>query len=473
MKIFATSVLCLFLLNAASGQISVYSSSRTSNGKTTFKHSSPLSNFTVETRGNIELTDTDLDIKSMSADGYLEVTKTVFGSRRSIVITPQGNGLKREYYEGRSLVAFEPDGRKWLSEVLPELVRSTTIGAESRVNRFYRQGGANSVVNEIKRLESDHVKAHYANLLMNLNVPVSDYGMVASGVASTIDSDHYLTEFLKGSMEKFLQNKTSTEALFSATQKMDSDHYKTEVIREALISAPASLESVKIILLATSRMDSDHYKTEVLKTLLKQNNLTESIIAEMIATTKSIESDHYRSVVLNKALDKKGLSTASYQKAVESVSEISSDHYKSEVLTNLLQENLTPEVLSSLIQVISSIESDHYITQVANQIVKRQNLSDESFQKLMGAVSGNGSDHYMSVFLQTALERTTLTKQNLLSIIQATAGIDSDHYITEVLTDAAQKIKVMNDTSLKDAYRAAAKRVNSETYYGRIIRAIE
>jgi hypothetical protein len=31
----------------------------------------------------------------------------------------------------------------------------------------------------------------------------------------------------------------------------------------------------------------------------------------------------------------------------------------------------------------------------------------------------------------------------------------------------------MNDTSLKDAYRAAAKRVNSETYYGRIIRAIE
>jgi len=105
--------------------------------------------------------------------------------------------------------------------------------------------------------------------------------------------------------------------------------------------------------------------------------------------------------------------------------------------------------------------------------VKRQILSDESFQKLMEAVCGNGSDHYMSVFLQTALERPNLTKQNILSVLQATSKIGSDHYITEVLTDAAYKIKLMNDASLKEAYRTAAKRVESETYYGRIIRAIE
>ncbi len=473
MKTFAASLLFVLIATYSIGQTTVYSSSRTENRKTTFRHSSPMSNFTVETRGSIELSDNDADIKSMSADGYLEVTKTVFGSRRSIVITPQGSGLKREYYEGRSLVAFEPEGRKWLSEVLPELVRSTTIGAESRVNRFYKQGGATAVVNEIRSLESDHVKAHYANLLMKLNVPVGDYGMIASGVASAIDSDHYMTEFLKGSMDKFLQNKMATEALFAATQKMDSDHYKTEVIREALFSAPASLENIKIILLATGRMDSDHYKTEVLKSLLKQNNLTDAIIAEMITATRSIDSDHYRTIVLNKALDKKGLSTTSYQKVVESVREIESDHYKTEVLTNLLQDDLSPETLNSLMGTVSSIESDHYLTQVANQIVKRQNLSDDSFQKLMEAISSNGSDHYLSVFLQTALERPTLSKQNLLSILQATGRIDSDHYISEVLTDAAPKIKGMNDASLKEAYRSVAKRVESETYYGRIIRAID
>jgi hypothetical protein len=92
---------------------------------------------------------------------------------------------------------------------------------------------------------------------------------------------------------------------------------------------------------------------------------------------------------------------------------------------------------------------------------------------LMEVVSGNGSDHYMSVFLQTALERPTLSKQNILSVLQATAKIGSDHYITEVLTDVAPKIKAMNDASLREAYRSAARRIDSETYYGRAARAIE
>ncbi len=472
MKTFA-SIILLAISFTVCGQVHLFSSSRTSDHKTTFRHSNGVSSFNVEMRGKIEVTDNDKDIKSMSADGYLEITKTVFGSRRSIVITPEGNGLKREYYEGRSKVAFEPEGRKWLSEIMLELVRTTTIGAESRVNRFYKQGGATAVVNEIRNLESDHVKAHYASLLMKQNVPVADYGMIANGISGTIDSDHYMAEFLKDNVEKFMHNKEATEALFAATRRMDSDHYKTEVIKEALSNGPASLESIRIIMQATGSLDSDHYKTEVLTSLLRQSNLTDGVFGEMINTTKTIGSDHYRSVVLNKALAMRGLSAASYQKAIESIKDIESDHYKAEVLTHLLQKNLSAEALNNLILTISTIESDHYITNVANEIVKRQILSDESFQKLMEAVSGNGSDHYMSVFLQTALERPNLSKQNILSVLQATSKINSDHYITEVLTDAAYKIKALNDASLKEAYRTAAKRVESETYYGRIIRAIE
>jgi hypothetical protein len=232
MKTFVSIILLLLSANSW-GQDRVYSSSRT-DSKTTFRHSNGVSSFNVEMRGKIEITDNDKDIKSMSPDGYLEITKTVFGSRRSIVITPEGNGLKREYYEGRSKVAFEPEGRKWLSEIMLELVRTTTIGAESRVNRFYKQGGATSVVNEIKNLESDHVKAHYASLLMKQNVPVAEYGMIANGISGSIDSDHYKAEFLKDNVEKFMQSKEATEALFAATRRMDSDHYKTEVIKEAL-----------------------------------------------------------------------------------------------------------------------------------------------------------------------------------------------------------------------------------------------
>ena len=85
------------------------------------------------------------------------------------------NGLKREYYEGRTKIPFEPAGRQWMAEILPELVRTTTIGAEGRVDRFFKKGGATAVVAEIESMESNYVKSHYANLLMKQPVNTKDY----------------------------------------------------------------------------------------------------------------------------------------------------------------------------------------------------------------------------------------------------------------------------------------------------------
>src|SRR5882672_12037553 len=82
-------------------------SAKNGSEKTVWNHSNGFSNFNVEIRGKIELTDDDRDIKSISADGYLEINKTVFGSKRTLIITPQGSLLKREYYEGRTSMPYE------------------------------------------------------------------------------------------------------------------------------------------------------------------------------------------------------------------------------------------------------------------------------------------------------------------------------------------------------------------------------
>ena len=43
--------------------------------------------------------------------------------------------------------------------------------------------------------------------------------------------------------------------------------------------------------------------------------------------------------------------------------------------------------------------------------------------------------------------------------------------MTQVLTSAASKVK--GDAALTEAYRAAAKKINSEMYYGQALRAID
>lgn len=469
--ILALLISLVMIASSAFAQTESISSSNKST-KITFNRSNGISSFNVEMRGKIDVTDDDKDIKSISPDGYLEISKVTFGARRSIVITPEGGGIKREYYEGREKIAFAPEGKIWLGEILPELVRSSTIAAESRVNRYYRQGGVNGVLEEIGRLDGSYIKSHYANLLMKLNVPVKDYANVIAKISEGMDSDHYLTEFLEKNMNKFLQSKEASDALFQACGKMESDHYITQVIKAALQNQTPSAEAMKSLLLTAGNMDSDHYITEVLSALMKQQNLTDATIGEMINTSKKIESDHYKTVVLKKALSKPGLSANSFQRVLESIQNIESDHYKTEVLTDLLNNKLTNEMDLTILQLSSTIESDHYMSVVLGAVLKRQDLTDDAFKKLVEVAAGSDSDHYSSTVLQQALQIPNLSEAKVINVIQAAGGIDSDHYVTQVLMDAAPKVKT-GSAAIKEAYRAAAKRIDSETYYGRAMRAID
>lgn len=475
-RLFAVAIGLLLVIQPILAQD--LSSSKSTNvivndGTTRWKSSSGLNSFNVEYRGKIDIEDDDKDIRAMSDGAYLEISKTVFGSKRTIVIESIGGGkFKKQYYEGRTMVNWEPAGREWLAEILPEVVRSTSLCAESRVKRFFKQGGTSGVLAEIDRIESDYVKSLYADLLMKQPVQVKDYASIINKLAEELDSDHYLTEFLKGNTSKFMQDKEATSALFSATRKMDSDHYKTVVIKDALKGQIASLENVKIIMQATGMMESDHYITEVLTSLLKQDNLNDAIISEMINTTKSIESDHYRTVVLTEALDKEGLSNASFQRVIESVKGIESDHYVNEVIKHLMNNKLSDDLLSLLLSITNSIESDHYRTEVLRSLLKRQDLTDVQFTRLIESCNTMDSDHYKTVVLQEALSKVAMNESKLISVINATNQISSDHYITEVLTDAAPGVKG-GSSQVKEAYRAAAKRIDSETYYGRALRAIE
>ncbi len=475
-RVFVSIFGLLLLVQPALSQnfsVSANTNIESDKGTTKWKTSSGFNSFNVEYRGKIEIEDDDKDIKSMSDGAYLEISKAVFGSKRTIVIESIGGGkFKKQYYESRTMVNWEPYGREWLAEILPEVVRTTTLCAESRVNRFFKQGGTAAVLSEIDRIESDYTKSHYADLLMKQPIQVKDYAPIVNKLAEELDSDHYLTEFLKGNTEKFMQDKAATTALFGATKKMDSDHYKTVVIKEALEGQMASIENVKIILQAAGMMESDHYITEVLTSLLKQDNLNDAIISEMINTTKTIESDHYRTEVLTEALDKAGLSNTSYQRVIESVKGIESDHYVNEVIKHLMNNKLSDELLTLLLSIMPSIESDHYRTEVLVSLLKRQDLTDIQFNKLIESCGMMDSDHYKTVVLQEALSSSKINDSKLTSIINATNQIGSDHYITEVLTDAAPAVK-SGSSQLKDAYRSAAKRIDSETYYGRAIRAIE
>ncbi|HEY5916345.1 MAG TPA: hypothetical protein VIU13_03055 [Chryseolinea sp.] len=463
-----------FSQEESASQSSESTVSRSSNGTHRWKNSTGVTSFNIESRGKIEVTDDDRDIKSLSNDGYLEITKTVFGSKRAIVIESLGGGkIKKEYYEGRTKMEWDPNGKNWLAEILPEIVRSTTLGAEGRVNRIYAKDGVPGVVAELSRLEGDYTAAHYAKLLLEKNIPASELPRAIRGIADAINSDYYLSTVLQGNVTRMLSTPEAANAFLDATDKIGSAYYKSQVLKEAAKKLAGSPAQVKTILQSAAEIDSDYYLSVVLITLLEQSALKEESVKELIPVSKNIPSDYYRSQVLNKALEKSSLSNEGLKNIVNALEDLNSDYYKSTVFNTMAERmTLEPEVQIQMInQIKESMNSDYYATGVLKNILEHQRFSDESFRLLVNVGGNFNSANYASDVLKAASEKD-LNKNQLIDILNASANIDSDHYLSEVLISLSDQVKT-SDSSVKEAYRAAAKKIDNDTYYGRAVKAID
>lgn len=473
-------MLVMLLVNKSVAQDETVSTSKskisihTDNETMRWRTSTGVTDFNIEIRGKIDITDDDKDIKSISDDGYLEITKTVFGSKRAIIIESLGGGkVKKEYYEGRTKMEWNPNGQQWLGEILPEIVRSTTLAAESRVNRLYKQGGTSAILAEIDKIQSDYVKSHYGKILLSKDIPSGEMATVITRLSNTIHSDYYLSNLLQSNIGKMLATQEAADAFFKGSQRIGSDYYKSVVLKDALKKYAASPNQVKVILNSASTINSAYYLSVVLTTLLEQPQVREESITEMINISKHIDSDYYRTQVLGKALQKEGLPKTAMKEVVSALADVNSDYYKTSVCNTMAEKTtLEPEVQTQVINLLTnSVHSDYYATVTLKNMLEHQKLSDDSFNQLVAAVAHIDSDNYASDLLTEAAQKD-LNKNQLTSLLKAAENIDSDHYLSQVLINVAPRVKE-SDQATKDLYRQVAKKIQSDTYYGRAVKAID
>jgi hypothetical protein len=447
---------------------------RSEKGVSRWRNSTGISNFNIEVRGKIEVTDDDKDIKSISNDGYLEITKTVFGSKRTIVIESQGSGrISRQYYEGRNKMEWDPHGKNWLGEILPEIVRSTTLAAEGRVDRIYAKSGSSGVLDELDELKSDYTRAHYAKLLLAKNIPSSELPRVITTIAELIGSDYYLSNVLQNNIDKFFSSQAAADAFFLASRKIGSDYYKSVVLKSALKKFPASTAQVKVILKSASEIGSDYYQSVVLTTLLEENDVQDESLLDLVNTCENISSDYYQTQVLRKVIDRRNISKNTLNAVVEALGDVSSDYYKSTVFSGMAEhcKMESDTQLRALNVVGSTVNSDYYAASVLKNFVQHQDLGDASFTALVKVAGNLNSSTYASDVLRTAA-KGELSQSQLFGIIAAAEGIKSDYYLSEVLISLSPQVRSAGG-DVKEAYRKAAKNINSDTYYGKTVKAID
>jgi hypothetical protein len=397
--------------------------------------------FQIEYEGVITLSDDDKDIVAISNGGFVEIEQSSFGNRRRIVIESDRNGnLIKKYYEGRTEKDFNPEGKEWLADVLQEIVRSTTLAAEARVNRFYSKGGANAVLAEIGRIESDYVNAAYFKLLLEKKLSNDELVKTIEVAGKEIDSDYYLSSILEANQKAFLSNSQTITAYINAAKSIESDHYLTSVLKKVVNDKSITDSQMESLLEISKDVKSDHYLTQILTEVMDNRELNSQNISRIISLSRDIQSDHYKTQVLKKVINDKGLPNNAYDAFLGTLGDIKSDHYISEVIRVLLDKKLDASAssLNKLLDIVkNSIQSDHYASTIYTKM----------------------GDH-------------DLTEDQLIAVLNSLSHIQSDHYMTQALSSFADKVRQSSER-VKAAYRTAAKSIGSDTYYGRAIKAID
>ncbi|WP_442266393.1 hypothetical protein ACSIGC_01380 [Tenacibaculum sp. ZS6-P6] len=393
--------------------------------------------FHIEYEGDIEVSDDDKDIISISRDGFIEIKKTSFGKKRRLVIEAESGSLKKRYYVGWSEKNFDPEGKIWLAEILPEIVRYTGIAAKSRVERFYRRGGATAVFNEIEKLNGDYAESTYFKLLLDKGLDNSELIKLINLASTTIDSDYYLSDILQKNQNLFLQNEQSVSAYLNATKTIKSDYYKSQLIENAIDNTEITDEQLDKLLEISKNISSDYYLSEVLTKILENRDLNKSNMNKIMKLSNSISSDYYKSQILKKALKKKDLSKENYDTFIKSMGDVDSDYYASNVIKDLLKKDLNDKSLNELITLVEkNVDSDYYASDVYKKLAKRD-----------------------------------LTEKQLIKILESLHTINSSNYLSSVLIAFAPSVKQASQR-VKDAYLKRAKSIDSDLYFGRAIKAI-
>ena len=193
----------------------------------------------VNYRGDVEFSDDDKDIKSLTPGGWLRIKDGGWLGGHTMEFRADASGkIERRFWTGSREQPFEPEGRKWLEQVLPRFIRQTGMGARARVARIYKTKGAPGVLAEVSLIEGSWAKRIYlAELLRTPGLDARTVEQAFAQAGREIDSDFELASLLISAGDLLTADATR-RAYFDAARTIGSDFEMRRVFSSALKRGP-------------------------------------------------------------------------------------------------------------------------------------------------------------------------------------------------------------------------------------------
>ena len=469
-----------------------------------FKTRDGWTSLTVKIDGAIEFTDDDHDVKSLPPNGHFRLEEGGWFSGRVYDVKADAAGnLTKTYSVGRTSKPMDDEGRAWLARLLPQVIRDTGIGAETRVARLLRQGGPPAVIAEIGLIHGDGSRRIYLEQLFPQATLNTEQLKDSAKLIREISSDGDKAQVLITVDEKYFAGDLRPY-LFDAAEGIHSDGDKRRVLSDIVKKDAGNTESLVRAARAARHISSDGDKAEVLVEIADPYRASDELHMVYFEAVNSISSDGDHARVLSKLLQAHGDDSDTLARILRSAEKISSDGDKARLLREAVSSYRDDQATrKAFFDAANSISSDGDHQQVLVTLVNRQGIGTDTLGGIANSaqrISSDGdkarvlvdlaqvniepvrdaffaaadsihSDGDRSRVLTTLLDRPGTSSAMAIAAIQSATGISSAGDMARVLLDAANRYS--NDPAVNAALHKAVQSLHSDGEYRAVMSEIE
>jgi hypothetical protein len=437
-----------------------------------FKTDNVFNSLEIKYDGRIHVSDDDKSIRSISPNGYLNIGYRTFGNKRELLINSDRSGnLSYEFYEGRKEIPFEPEGRKWLADVLLDVVRSTGIDADGRTARLYSRQGIDGFIGEISQIHSNTVQGKYFEaLLSDHKLAEPELVKTADAISRKMSSSTDRGRLFREHADMFLTDNDVAVAYFNAVSRISSNAERGRVYRN--INQPLDFSDpflTSAYFTGIDKMSSSSESGSTLRHTIENQSLPKGAQIALLESVARMSSNSEAGRVLRSLgeIDLKDPEIIeSYFRAVD---HLSSNSEAGSVLRDMLKKNNVEgpamvAFLNSTRKMSSNSEVGSVLRSVRNINLEEVKIRESYFS----VINDISSDSESGRVLRHTLEAHQLNSPAMISFYETTRTISSNTEIGNVLRSSLAYLP--SGKPVQDAFFTAVNSLSSSTEHGRVLR---
>lgn len=469
----------------------------------TYKNNTGVTNTELEYRGKIVFTEDETDVKYISPGGFLRFSKRSFGNKRTIILEGESNGgIYREYREGSKKLPFEPDGKRWMASVLPEIIRTTGIGAEERAAKFYAKGGISALLNEISMLPTNYVKGKYYDASFKIpSLKGNDMALLIEDAGDEISSSYELSKLLTNNSEVYGKENKALGAAIIVTNNISSSYEQAKVYKnllsktdlsdqnkgmiiknvrnisssyeqsgvlQACVKKPMSVGNIDLVITEVEHISSSYEQSRVMQALVKNQSFNNVDLTKFLSMVSKISSSYEQGRVLKTLVGKVDLSSEQIVTISKAAEHISSSSEQSGFLQSIINEQKLDEVsINAVIAMTHDIGSSYEKSKVVQLIIASPNFKNTNFKSVINESISIGSSYEQSKVLAKLIELNSMPDAYMLDLIKAINTISSSYERSKLLQKLGPNLPA--DKEIREAFFDAAEDLSNDEY-GKVMR---